>query len=31
MDGVALFEPDWADSDKNPTSYVEDWETATGS
>lgn len=31
MDGVALFEPDWADIDKNLTSYVEDWKTATGS
>lgn len=31
MDGVALFEPDWTDIDKNLTSYVEDWKTATGS
>ncbi|MFF3134023.1 2-aminoethylphosphonate ABC transporter substrate-binding protein [Streptomyces mirabilis] len=31
MDGVALFEPDWAYIDKNLTSYVEDWKTATGS
>lgn len=38
MDGVALFEPDWADIDKDLTSidkdltsYVEDWKTATGS
>ncbi|QIY71283.1 2-aminoethylphosphonate ABC transporter substrate-binding protein [Streptomyces sp. RLB1-33] len=31
MDGVALFEPDWVDIDKNLTSYVEDWKTATGS
>ncbi|MER7686873.1 hypothetical protein [Streptomyces sp. NPDC097610] len=31
MDGVALFEPDRADIDKNLTSYVEDWKTATGS
>lgn len=31
MAGVALVEPDWADIDKNLTSYVEDWKTATGS
>ncbi|MFF4724502.1 2-aminoethylphosphonate ABC transporter substrate-binding protein [Streptomyces mirabilis] len=31
MDAVALFEPDWADIDKNLTSYVADWKTATGS
>ncbi|WP_190173205.1 MULTISPECIES: hypothetical protein [Streptomyces] len=27
----ALFEPDWVDIDKDLTSYVEDWKTATGS
>ncbi|GAA4997008.1 hypothetical protein GCM10023335_07320 [Streptomyces siamensis] len=31
MDGVGVFEPDWADIDKNLTSYVEDWKSATGS
>ncbi|WP_326722870.1 2-aminoethylphosphonate ABC transporter substrate-binding protein [Streptomyces sp. NBC_00243] len=31
MDGVQIFEPDWTDIDKNLTSYVEDWKTATGS
>lgn len=31
MDGVEIFEPDWTDIDKNLTSYVEDWKTATGS
>lgn len=31
MDGVQIFEPDWSDIDKNLTSYVEDWKTATGS
>lgn len=31
MDGVEIFEPDWTDIDKNLTSYVDDWKTATGS
>ncbi|MQY32246.1 putative 2-aminoethylphosphonate-binding periplasmic protein [Streptomyces sp. RB17] len=31
MDGVESFEPDWNDIDKNLTSYVEDWQSATGS
>ncbi|WEO97209.1 2-aminoethylphosphonate ABC transporter substrate-binding protein [Streptomyces sp. FXJ1.172] len=31
MDGVDFFEPDWNDIDKNLTSYVEDWKSATGS
>ncbi|GHD99414.1 2-aminoethylphosphonate ABC transporter substrate-binding protein [Streptomyces alanosinicus] len=31
MDGVEFFEPDWADINKNLTSYVEDWKSATGS
>ncbi|MFG3584262.1 2-aminoethylphosphonate ABC transporter substrate-binding protein [Streptomyces sp. NPDC047990] len=31
MDGVEVFEPDWADIDKNLTTYVEDWKSATGS
>ncbi|MFI5477110.1 2-aminoethylphosphonate ABC transporter substrate-binding protein [Streptomyces cacaoi] len=31
MDGVEIFEPDWADIDKNLTAYVEDWKSATGS
>ncbi|WBO66105.1 2-aminoethylphosphonate ABC transporter substrate-binding protein [Streptomyces camelliae] len=31
MDGVDFFEPDWTDIDKNLTSYVEDWKSATGS
>ncbi|MFI9242037.1 GntR family transcriptional regulator [Streptomyces sp. NPDC053086] len=31
MDGVEVFEPDWNDIDKNLTSYVEDWKSATGS
>ncbi|MEU2061744.1 2-aminoethylphosphonate ABC transporter substrate-binding protein [Streptomyces sp. NPDC013455] len=31
MDGVEIFEPDWNDIDKNLTSYVEDWKSATGS
>ncbi|MFG2308447.1 2-aminoethylphosphonate ABC transporter substrate-binding protein [Streptomyces sp. NPDC048566] len=31
MDGVEVFEPDWADIDKNLTAYVEDWKTVTGS
>ncbi|MFI9806003.1 2-aminoethylphosphonate ABC transporter substrate-binding protein [Streptomyces sp. NPDC052301] len=31
MDGVDFFEPDWNEIDKNLTSYVEDWKSATGS
>ncbi|MFR9791011.1 2-aminoethylphosphonate ABC transporter substrate-binding protein [Streptomyces sp. MB22_4] len=31
MDGVQFFQPDWSDIDKNLTSYVEDWKSATGS
>ncbi|MGN5378847.1 2-aminoethylphosphonate ABC transporter substrate-binding protein [Streptomyces lasalocidi] len=31
MDGVDFFEPDWNDINKNLTSYVEDWKSATGS
>ncbi|MFF8994891.1 2-aminoethylphosphonate ABC transporter substrate-binding protein [Streptomyces sp. NPDC014983] len=31
MDGVRFFQPDWSDIDKNLTSYVEDWKSATGS
>ena len=31
MDGVEFFEPDWNDIDKNLTSYVDDWKSATGS
>ncbi|MGW0879502.1 2-aminoethylphosphonate ABC transporter substrate-binding protein [Streptomyces sp. NPDC002671] len=31
MDGVDIFAPDWNDIDKNLTSYVEDWKSATGS
>ncbi|MEU3824483.1 2-aminoethylphosphonate ABC transporter substrate-binding protein [Streptomyces sp. SID486] len=31
MDGVEVFEPDWDDIDRNLTSYVEDWKSATGS
>ncbi|MEU3859712.1 2-aminoethylphosphonate ABC transporter substrate-binding protein [Streptomyces sp. NPDC028722] len=31
MHGVEIFQPDWADIDKNLTSYVEDWKSATGS
>lgn len=31
MDGVEVFEPDWADIDKNLTAYVDAWKTATGS
>jgi 2-aminoethylphosphonate transport system substrate-binding protein len=31
MDGVDIFEPDWADIDKNLQTYVADWKTATGS
>ncbi|MEV5982215.1 2-aminoethylphosphonate ABC transporter substrate-binding protein [Streptomyces sp. NPDC052114] len=31
VDGVEVFEPDWADISKNLASYVEDWKSATGS
>ncbi|MFI1762155.1 2-aminoethylphosphonate ABC transporter substrate-binding protein [Streptomyces sp. NPDC020800] len=31
MNGVDIFSPDWNDIDKNLTSYVEDWKSATGS
>ncbi|WP_030926527.1 2-aminoethylphosphonate ABC transporter substrate-binding protein [Streptomyces sp. NRRL S-646] len=31
MDGVDFFEPDWNDINKNLTSYVEAWRSATGS
>ncbi|MBO0654661.1 2-aminoethylphosphonate ABC transporter substrate-binding protein [Streptomyces triculaminicus] len=31
MRGVEIFQPDWADIDKNLPSYVEAWKTATGS
>lgn len=31
MDGVEVFEPDWADIDKNLTTYVDAWKSATGS
>ncbi|MFE7120438.1 2-aminoethylphosphonate ABC transporter substrate-binding protein [Streptomyces sp. NPDC057654] len=31
MKGVEIFQPDWADVDKNLRSYVADWKTATGS
>ncbi|MCJ0872188.1 2-aminoethylphosphonate ABC transporter substrate-binding protein [Streptomyces sp. AP-93] len=31
MTGVELFEPDWADIDKNLTGYVDAWKSATGS
>ncbi|MEU6067218.1 MULTISPECIES: 2-aminoethylphosphonate ABC transporter substrate-binding protein [Streptomyces] len=31
MGGVDIFSPDWNDIDKNLTSYVEDWKSATGS
>ncbi|WP_432028823.1 2-aminoethylphosphonate ABC transporter substrate-binding protein [Streptomyces sp. 1222.5] len=31
MDGVDVFEPDWTDIDRNLTTYVEDWKSATGS
>ncbi|MFF4169875.1 2-aminoethylphosphonate ABC transporter substrate-binding protein [Streptomyces sp. NPDC001744] len=31
MEGVEVFEPDWADIDKNLTAYVDAWKTATGS
>ncbi|MFJ3978839.1 2-aminoethylphosphonate ABC transporter substrate-binding protein [Streptomyces sp. NPDC090021] len=31
MTGVEVFEPDWADIDKNLTAYVDAWKSATGS
>ncbi|WP_327355820.1 2-aminoethylphosphonate ABC transporter substrate-binding protein [Streptomyces sp. NBC_01304] len=31
LDGVEVFEPDWADIDKNLSSYVDAWKSATGS
>ncbi|WAL95685.1 2-aminoethylphosphonate ABC transporter substrate-binding protein [Streptomyces sp. Je 1-369] len=31
IDGVEVFEPDWADVSENLRSYVEDWKSATGS
>ncbi|MBD0420720.1 2-aminoethylphosphonate ABC transporter substrate-binding protein [Streptomyces sp. TRM S81-3] len=31
MDGVEIFEPDWNDIEKNLTSYVDSWKSATGS
>ncbi|GHH24169.1 2-aminoethylphosphonate ABC transporter substrate-binding protein [Streptomyces lanatus] len=31
MDGVEVFEPDWDDIDKNLTTYVDAWKSATGS
>jgi 2-aminoethylphosphonate transport system substrate-binding protein len=31
MDGVEVFEPDWNDVQKNLTSYVDAWKSATGS
>ncbi|MGW4744768.1 2-aminoethylphosphonate ABC transporter substrate-binding protein [Streptomyces sp. NPDC004290] len=31
MDGVEVFEPDWADIDKNLAAYVDAWKSATGS
>ncbi|MCT4356092.1 2-aminoethylphosphonate ABC transporter substrate-binding protein [Streptomyces sp. Je 1-79] len=31
IEGVEVFEPDWADIDKNLTTYVDAWKTATGS
>ncbi|MEV7419146.1 2-aminoethylphosphonate ABC transporter substrate-binding protein [Streptomyces sp. NPDC089919] len=31
MGGVEVFEPDWADIDKNLTTYVDAWKSATGS
>ncbi len=31
MDGVEVFEPDWADIEKNLTSYIDAWKEATGS
>ncbi|MFJ7986976.1 2-aminoethylphosphonate ABC transporter substrate-binding protein [Streptomyces sp. NPDC096351] len=31
MEGVEVFEPDWADIDENLKSYVDAWKSATGS
>ncbi|MET9539513.1 2-aminoethylphosphonate ABC transporter substrate-binding protein [Streptomyces sp. NPDC006553] len=31
MEGVEVFEPDWADIDKNLKTYVDAWKSATGS
>ncbi|MEU7036523.1 2-aminoethylphosphonate ABC transporter substrate-binding protein [Streptomyces sp. NPDC046237] len=31
IEGVQIFEPDWADIDKNLTTYVDAWKAATGS
>lgn len=31
MSGVEVFEPDWADIDKNLSAYVDAWKSATGS
>ncbi|MFD8612972.1 2-aminoethylphosphonate ABC transporter substrate-binding protein [Streptomyces sp. NPDC059631] len=31
MTGVEVFQPDWADIDKNLTAYVDAWKAATGS
>ncbi|MFH8979524.1 2-aminoethylphosphonate ABC transporter substrate-binding protein [Streptomyces varsoviensis] len=31
MKGVEIFQPDWADIDKNLRSYIEDWKSATSS
>ncbi|MGW1009737.1 2-aminoethylphosphonate ABC transporter substrate-binding protein [Streptomyces termitum] len=31
IEGVEVFEPDWADIDENLTAYVDAWKTATGS
>ncbi|MEU5215792.1 2-aminoethylphosphonate ABC transporter substrate-binding protein [Streptomyces sp. NPDC020807] len=30
MEGVEVFQPDWADIDKNLTTYVDAWKSATG-
>ncbi|MFD3663524.1 2-aminoethylphosphonate ABC transporter substrate-binding protein [Streptomyces sp. NPDC058659] len=31
LEGVEIFEPDWADIDKNLKTYVDGWKSATGS
>ncbi|KYG55952.1 2-aminoethylphosphonate ABC transporter substrate-binding protein [Streptomyces sp. WAC04657] len=31
LEGVEVFEPDWADIDENLTTYVDAWKSATGS
>ncbi|MFF8829768.1 2-aminoethylphosphonate ABC transporter substrate-binding protein [Streptomyces sp. NPDC015131] len=31
MEGVDVFEPDWKDIDKNLSSYIDAWKSATGS